>query len=163
VEKEFLNVTHKTIKKVSEDLERFHFNTMLASLMEFTNYLSKIQESGSVTVLLWQQAIIYLLLLMAPTAPHLAEELWAKTGHPYSIHNQSWPEWNEESIKEEEITLVIEVNGKLRDKLLVPVSISETEARELALGQEKVKAHIEGKKISRVIYIPGRVVNIVAK
>jgi len=163
VEKEFLNVTHKTIKKVSEDLERFHFNTMLASLMEFTNYLSKIQESGSVTVLLWQQAITYLLLLMAPTAPHLAEELWAKTGHPYSIHNQSWPEWNEELIKEEEITLVIEVNGKLRDKLLVPVSISETEARELALGQEKVKAHIEGKKISRVIYIPGRVVNIVAK
>ncbi len=163
VEKEFLNVTHKTIKKVSEDLERFHFNTMLASLMEFTNYLSKIQESGSVTVLLWQQAITHLLLLLAPTAPHLAEELWAKTGHPYSIHNQSWPEWDEELIKEEKIILVIEVNGKLRDKLLVPVSISETEARELALGQEKVKAHIEGKKISRVIYIPGRIVNIVAK
>ena len=163
VEKEFLNATHKTIKKVSEDMERFHFNTMLASLMEFTNYLSKMQESGSVTVLLWQQAITYLLLLLAPTAPHLAEELWAKTGHPYSIHNRPWPEWDEELVKEEKITLVIEVNGKLRDRLLVPVSISETEARELALGQGKVKAHIEGRKISRVIYVPGRVVNIVTK
>lgn len=162
-EKELLHVIHKTIKKVSEDLEKFRFNTMLASLMEFTNYLLKIQKLGHVSVLLWQEAITYLLLLLAPTAPHLAEELWARTGHSYSIHSQSWPNWDEELVKEERVTLVIEVNGKLRDRLLVPVSITEAEAKELALGQEKIMAHTNGKEIHRIIYVPGRVVNIVVK
>jgi len=110
---------------------------------------------------LWRKAISYFLLLLAPTAPHLAEELWNRTGHPYSIHNQSWPEYNKELAKEEEITLVIQVNGKLRDKVLVPASISELEAKELALGRERVKAYIDGKKLARVIYVPKRVVNIV--
>jgi leucyl-tRNA synthetase len=156
-------VIHKTIKKVSEDLEKFRFNTMLASLMEFTNYLLKIQELGHVSVLLWQEAITYLLLLLAPTAPHLTEELWARTGHSYSIHSQSWPKWDEELVKKERVTLVIEVNGKLRDRLIVPVSITEAEAKELALGQEKIMAHTNGKEIHRIIYVPGRVVNIVVK
>jgi len=162
-EKELLHVIHKTIKKVSEDLEKFRFNTMLASLMEFTNYLLKIQELGHVSVLLWQEAITYLLLLLAPTAPHLAEELWVRTGHSYSIHSQAWPNWDEELVKEERVTLVIEVNGKLRDRLLVPVSITEAEAKELALGREKIMAHTTGKEIHKIIYVPGRVVNIVAK
>jgi leucyl-tRNA synthetase len=101
------------------------------------------------------------LLLLAPTAPHLAEELWARTGHAYTIHNQPWPEYDHELAKEEEITLVIQVNGKLRDKLLVPATISEAEAKELALSRERVKAYIDGKKLTRVIYVPKRVVNIV--
>ena len=101
------------------------------------------------------------LLLLAPTAPHLAEELWTKTGHPYSIHKQPWPEYDKELAKEEEITLVIQVNGKLRDKVLVSASISEAEAKELALSRERVKAYIDGKKLTRVIYVPKRVVNIV--
>jgi leucyl-tRNA synthetase len=162
-EKKLLRIVHKTIKKVTEDLERFHFNTMVASLMEFTNYLSKVQEARDISISLWQEAIAYLLLLLAPTAPHLAEELWAKTGHPYSIHNQPWPKFDEELTKEEEITLVIQVNGKLRDRVLVPASISEAEAKELALGRERVKAYIDGKKLSNIIYVPNRVVNIVAK
>jgi leucyl-tRNA synthetase len=146
---------------VTADLERFHFNTMLSSLMEFSNYLSKIKESGVVSSSLWGKAIGYFLLLLAPTAPHLAEELWNRTGHPYSIHNQPWPEFDEELAKEKEITLVIQVNGKLRDKVLVPASISEVEAKELALGRERVKAYIDDKKLIRVIYVPKRVVNIV--
>jgi len=162
-EKELLHVTHKTIKRVTEDLERFRFNTMLAGLMEFTNYLSRMQELGNISASLWQEAITYLLLLLAPTAPHLAEELWARTGHPYSIHNQSWPKWDEELIKEEEITLVIQINGKLRDRLLVPVSITEAEAKELVLERERVKAYTHGKKIDKIIYVPGRVVNVVAR
>ncbi len=162
-EKELLHITHKTIKKVSEDLKKFRFNTMLASLMEFTNYLARVKEAGNIAVSLWQEAITYLLLLLAPTAPHLAEELWARTGHPYSIHNQSWPEWDEELAKEEEITLVIQINGKLRDKMLVPASITEAKARELVVGRERVKAYTEGKRIDKIIYVPGRVVNIVAK
>jgi leucyl-tRNA synthetase len=160
-EKEFLHLTHKTIKEVTADLEKFRFNTMLSSLMEFSNYLSKVKESGVVSGSLWGEAIGYFLLLLAPTAPHLAEELWNRTGHPYSIHNQPWPEYDEELAKEEEIILVIQVNGKLRDKVLVPASISEVEAKELALGRERVKAYIDGKKLTRVIYIPKRVVNIV--
>ena len=160
-EKEFLHLTHKTIKEVTADLEKFRFNTMLSSLMEFSNYLSKVKENGVVSGSLWWEAISYFLLLLAPTAPHLAEELWAMTEHPYSIHNQPWPEYDEELAKEEETTLVIQVNGKLRDKVLVPASISEVEAKELALGRERVKAYIDGKKLTKVIYVPKRVVNIV--
>jgi len=162
-EKELLHFTHKTIKKAGEDLERFHFNTMLASLMEFTNYLSRVKEAGNISTALWQEAITYLLLLLSPTAPHLAEELWAKIGRPYSIHNQPWPEWDEELAKEEEITLAIQINGKLRDRMLVPVSITEAEAKELTLVRDRVKAYTEGKRVDRIIYVPGRVMNIVVK
>jgi leucyl-tRNA synthetase len=160
-ERELSHLTHKTIKEVTDDLERFRFNTMLSCLMEFSNYLSKIKESGVVSGSLWREAIGYFLLLLAPAAPHLAEELWNITGHPYSIHSQPWPKYNEELAKEEEITLVIQVNGKLRDKALVPASISEVEAKELALGRERVKAYIGDKKLGGVIYVPKRVVNIV--
>ena len=162
-EKDLRRSIHKTIRKATEDLEKFRFNTMLASLMEFSNYLSKVREARNISTSLWREAINYFLLLLAPTAPHLAEELWAKTGHPYSIHNQSWPKFDEELAREEEITLVIQVNGKLRDKLTVPVSITETEARELALGSERVKVHTDGKKITNIICVPGRLVNIVVK
>ncbi len=162
-EKEFRYVTHKTIKKVTEDLGKFRFNTMLASLMECSNYLSKVKETGKVSDLLWQEAVSYFLLLLAPTAPHLTEELWDRTGHPYSIHNQSWPKFDEQLTREEEITLVIQVDGKLRDKVFVPASINETEAKELALGRERVKAYTNSKKIENIIYVPKRVVNIVTK
>jgi leucyl-tRNA synthetase len=160
-EKEFLHLTHKTIEIVTADIKEFRFNTMLASLMEFSNYLSKVKERGTVSDALWREAISYFLLLLAPTAPHLAEELWARTGHSYTIHNQPWPEYDQELAKEEEVTLIIQVNGKLRDKLLVPASISEAEAKELALSRERVKAYINSKKLTRVIYVPNRVVNIV--
>jgi leucyl-tRNA synthetase len=110
---------------------------------------------------LWREAISYFLLLLAPTAPHLVEELWERTGHPYSIHNQHWPEYDKELAREEEITLVIQVNGKLRDKVLVPASISEAKAKELALSRERVKTYIDSKKLTRIIYVPKRVINIV--
>ncbi|MFP3898735.1 MAG: leucine--tRNA ligase [Dehalococcoidia bacterium] len=160
-EKEFLRLTHKTIRKVTADLENFSFNTMLASLMEFTNYLYTAQASGSVSDSSWRAAIRYLLLLLAPSAPHLAEELWTRIGQPYSIHNQQWPEYDAELAQDEEITLVIQVDGKLRDKVVVPASISESEARQLALHRERVRAYIDGKKLSKVIYVPRRLVNIV--
>jgi leucyl-tRNA synthetase len=129
--------------------------------MEFTNYLGKMQEAGTVSVSLWNEAITDLLLLLAPTVPHLTEELWEMTSHPYSIHNQPWPQWDEELAKEEEVTLVIQVNGKLRDRVTVPVSITEAEARELALGREKIKAYVKDNKIAKIIYVPQRLVNIV--
>ncbi len=160
-EKELLHVTHKTIKEVTVDLERFRFNTMLSRLMEFSNYLSSIKTDGAVSSLLWKEALGYFLRLLAPAAPHLAEELWNTTGHPYSVHNQSWPEYVEDLAKEEEITLVIQVNGKLRDKVLVSASIGEAEAKELALGRERVRAYVGGKTLTRIVYAPKKVVNIV--
>ncbi|MFU8795795.1 MAG: leucine--tRNA ligase, partial [Dehalococcoidia bacterium] len=160
-EQDLCHILHKTIKKVTTDLERFRFNTMLASLMELTNYLAKVKEDRTVSAASWREAMTSLLLLLAPTAPHLAEELWARTGHTYSIHTQAWPEYSEELAREDEITLAIQINGKLRDKVQVPASITEAEAKELALGRERVQMHIDGKKVGNVIYVPKRVINIV--
>ena len=162
VASELRHRTHKTIKKATEDYERFRFNTMLAALMEFTNYLSKVQELGSADRSSWQEAIDALLLLLAPTAPHLTEELWGRTGHEYSIHNQMLPQWDEILVREEEISLVVQVNGKVRGKCLVAADISEEDAQEVALNQDNVKAHLQGKQIAKVIYVPGKLVNIVA-
>ena len=163
-EKELRHITHKTIKKVNEDLERFHFNTMLAALMEFTNYLASVKETSSVKDRpAWREATDALLLLLAPTAPHLVEELWERTGHPYSIHNQPFPTWQEELVAEEEFTLVIQINGKVRDKVAAPVSIPEADAKELALSQERIKAHLNHRQVAKVIYVPRRLVNIVVK
>jgi leucyl-tRNA synthetase len=156
-------ITHQAIKKVTEDIERARFNTMVAALMEFTNHLSKVKETGLVTVDAWKDTVKSLLLLLAPTAPHLAEELWQRTGREYSIHNQTWPRWDEKLIKEEEITLVVQVNGKVRDKALVPVSVTEEEAKNIAVKQPKAKTHLAGKKIIKMIYVPGKLVNIVVK
>jgi leucyl-tRNA synthetase len=162
-ERALSRLTHQTIRKVTGDLEKLRFNTMIAALMEYTNYLAKVREEGIISASVWNQAIDSLLLLLAPTAPHLAEELWQQTGHEYSIHNQSWPKWDEELAKEEEITLVVQVNGKLRDRITVPVSITEDEAKKKALESLRVKAHIEGKKIIKTIYVAGRLVNLVVK
>ncbi len=161
--KELRHVTHKTIKRVTQDLERFRFNTMIAALMEFTNYLGKVREERLVENAAWQEAIDALLLLLAPTAPHLAEELWTRTGHPYSMHNQAFPTWDEELAAEEEFTLVIQVNGRLRDRINVPVSITEREARELALRSERIRRYLEGGEVAKIIYVPRRLVNIVVK
>jgi leucyl-tRNA synthetase len=110
-----------------------------------------------------KESIESLLLLLAPTAPHLTEELWQRTGHSYSIHNQSWPKWDEALAKDEEITLVVQINGKLRDRITVPASITEDEARKLVLERPRVKTYVEGKKIAKLIYVPGRLVNLVVR
>ena len=136
---------------------------MIAALMELTNYLTRVREEGTVSISAWQEAIDILLLLLAPTCPHITEELWQKTGHEYSIHNQKWPKWDEELAREEEITLVVQVNGKLRDRITVPASITEAEAKEKALGSQKVKVHLKDREIVKTIYVPGRLVNLVVR
>ena len=98
---------------------------------------------------------------MAPTTPHLAEELWQRLGYDYSIHNQRWPEWNEALAKDEEITLVVQVNGRLRDRITVPVSITEARARKLARESQRVAAYLVGKTVVKEIYVPGKLVNLV--
>jgi len=162
-ERELSRFTHQTIRKVTGDLERLRFNVMIAALMEFTNYLAKVSEVGAVTPAVWEGSIDTLLRLLTPTAPHLAEELWQRTGHEYSIHNQSWPQWDEELAKDEEITLVVQVNGKLRDRITVPASITEAEARQIAAESTRVQTHLEGKEVVKEIYVPGRLLNFVVK
>ncbi|MDP3062187.1 MAG: class I tRNA ligase family protein, partial [Chloroflexota bacterium] len=167
------HVTHTTIRRVTEDMERFRFNTMLAALMEYANFLAKAKETGPVDAAsaegrsasggAWQEAMETLLVLMAPSAPHLAEELWSRLGKPYSIHHQPWPQWDEELAREEEITLVVQVNGRVRDRLQVPADIGEERAKELALASQRVRAHIDNKALERVIYVPGKLVNVVVR
>jgi len=163
-EKALSRFTHQTVRRVTQDLEKLRFNTMLSALMEFTNYLAKAKETGAISPSAWQESIDILLRLLAPTAPHLTEELWERTGRPYSIHNQSWPQWDKKLAQDEEITLVVQVNGKLRDRITVPVSITEDKLPQI-LQEKAVKAnaYLEGKKIRKRIYVPGRLVNFVVQ
>ena len=162
-EEELSRITHQTIRKATSDLERIHLNTMIAALMEFTNHLGRVKETGAVTPSAWAEAIRILLLLLAPTAPHFTEEMWQRLGYPYSIHNQPWPQWNEDMARDEEATLVVQVNGKLRDRITVPLSITETEAKSLAMASHRVKGYLEGRELLKTIYVPGRLVNLVVR
>ena len=156
-------ITHKTIRKATDDMDAFSFNTMVAALMEFNNYLLKAKDTAVVQAEAWKEAVRTLLLLLAPTAPHLAEELWERIGGSYSVHTQSWPEWDEGAAADEMVNLVVQVNGRVRDHLSVPADIAEVQAQELALASGKVQQHIAGKKVVRTIYVPGKLLNIVAK
>ena len=153
--------THKTIRRVTEDIERFRFNTMLAALMEFTNYLGSVQGTAVTGTGAWREAVETLLLLLAPTAPHMSEELWSRLGLPYSIHTQTWPSWDEALAAEEQITLVVQIDGRMRDRLSVPASIAEEEAKSQALASPNVRRFLDNKAVRTVVYVPGRLVNIV--
>ena len=159
--RETLRLLHQTIRKCHSDLDRFKFNTTIASLMEFSNHLSKVWAEGSVDAATWRECIEKMLLILAPIAPHISEEMWELTGHQYSIHQQRFPEWDEELAAEETITLVLQVNGKVRDRIQVPVDIDEAEAQELALASPKVRVFTQDKTVNKAIYVPGRLVNVV--
>ncbi len=152
---------HQTIKQVSHDIENYEFNTVISALMELTNELSAARDAGLAGTIAFKRAVETLLLLMAPPTPHITEELWARLGKPYSIHTQSWPEYDPELAKEEQITLIIQVNGKVRDRIMVAAGISEEEARTAALASEAAQRFMEGKEPKDVIVVPGRLVNIV--
>jgi leucyl-tRNA synthetase len=160
---DLIRLTHQTIKRVTEDIEKLRFNVMVAALMEFTNYLGKVKESGSVAAVVWNDSIKTLLLLLAPTAPHIAEELWQRTGQKYSVHSHDWPVWDKALVTSDEFTLVVQVNGRVRDKVMAPVTITDTEAKQMAAESVKVKPYLEGKQVVNIIYVPGRLVNIVVK
>ena len=155
--------THKTIERVTRDVEQFAFNTIIAGLMEFTNALQKAKKTSVYGTDAWTEAIDTLMLLLAPSTPHLAEELWSRTGHRYSIHNQSWPEFDAALAADEIITLIVQVNGKVRARLQLPADVTEDTARESALNEENIRRTLADKTVRRVIYVPGRLVNIVIK
>jgi leucyl-tRNA synthetase len=152
---------HQTLESVTADYHSFEFNTIVASLMELMNEMYKARENGAFGSPAWEEAADIYLRMMAPIAPHIAEELWARLGKPYSIHQQPWPELDKAATEEEVITLVVQINGKLRDKITVPVGISDEEAKAKALASETVQRFMEGKEPRKVIVVQGRLVNIV--
>ncbi|MFN3396553.1 MAG: leucine--tRNA ligase [Thermodesulfovibrionales bacterium] len=157
-----LRKTHQTIKRVTIDIEReYHFNTAIAALMELVNEISGFEPNNNDDLRVLKCAIETTLLLLSPFSPHIAEELWEAIGHSPSILEERWPEWNEEIAKEEEIELVIQVNGRVRSKIMIPAGLGDERIKELSLGDPKIKAMVEGKRIRNVFVVKGKLVNIV--
>jgi len=145
---------HKSIKKISEDLDGMKFNTAVSQLMILANDFETYEK---LPISIFE----IFLKLLAPFAPFIAEELWEKLGHKKSIHLEKWPEYNPSLVEEDKFELVIQINGRVRDKISVSRKITEEEAGELAVSQEKIKSWLKGKKTVKMIYIPGRLINIV--
>ncbi len=152
---------HQTLGSVTRDFDNFEFNTIVSSLMELLNEMYKAREAGAAGSAEWAEAWDIYLRMVAPVCPHVAEELWAMAGKPYSIHVQPWPQVDQAAAAEESITLVLQVNGKVRDRLVVPVNISDDEARAAALANETVQKFLAGRDPKKVVVVPGKLVNIV--
>ncbi len=155
-----LRKVHQTIKKASTDLQDFSFNTYIASLMELSNLLSKLKQDLWGTEV-WIESSKIFTLLLAPACPHLAEELWSRLGQKYSVHNQPWPHWDEELVIEDTIEIVVQINGKIKERLVIPSDASEDFVKETALSLESIQAVLDGKEPRKTIYVPGRLLNIV--
>lgn len=163
-EKELNFVRHSSIKGVSEDAERFQFNTSIARLMELINALYKYDSSVSdKNAVLYIDTIKDFIKLLAPFAPHFAEEMWEKLGLEYSVFNQKWPECDKNALVKDEIEIAVQLNGKLKDKIMLPSGLSKELTEEAAMKEEKVKALIVDKTVVKVIAVPGKLVNIVVK
>ena len=157
-------LTHSTIKKVTEDVERFAFNTAIAAIMEFTNGLYKAMEESpdAFNTFEGHEAIRSLVLLLAPFAPFITEELWDELGGEFSVHQRPWPEYDPELARAERITMVVQVNGKVRERIEVDSGISREEMERVALECDRIRKLLEGKDLGKVIVVPGKLVNIVA-
>lgn len=147
---------HQTVKKVTEDYNSLNFNTAISQLMVFINDCYKAEE-------IYKPYIEGFIKMLAPIAPHISEELWARLGHEETITYQPWPSYDESLLVDDEIEIVIQVNGKVRAKVNMPKDISKEAMEEVALGNENVKSEIAGKDIKKVIAVPKKLVNIVAK
>jgi leucyl-tRNA synthetase len=152
---------HTTLRSITNDFERFEFNTIISALMELMNEMYKARQEGAAGTPEWDEALDIYLRMLAPIAPHISEELWEFLGKPYSIHTQPWPEVNEEAAAAEQITIVVQINGKVRDRLTVPADISEEETRKTALASEAVIKAMGGNTPRQVVVVPKRLVNIV--
>lgn len=164
-EKELLYLTNYVIKKVTEDIEeRFNFNTAVSAIMELVNGINDnkddISDSNKWII---GEAIENLIILLSPFVPHIAEELWEKIGKKGSVHLMDWPEWNEDALKRDEITIVIQINGKVRDKININSGAEEEEIKEKAFARDKIKNYVKNREIIKTIVVPKKLVNIVVK
>jgi leucyl-tRNA synthetase len=153
---------HQTLRRVTDDFENFEFNTIISGLMELLNEMYKAREAGAAGTPEWDEATGIYIKMLAPVAPHIAEELWTnQLGKPYSVHQQRWPEVDEAAAKEETVELPVQINGKVRDRISVAADASEEEIKAAALASEGVKKHLEGKEPKKVIVANRRLVSIV--
>ena len=157
-------VVHKTIRRVTDDIEgRFHFNTAIAAVMEMVNTLGAFEpKSDSRNAAVLREALVSLVTLLAPFVPHIAEELWEGLGGEGRLSGAPWPAYDPEAAADEELTVVVQVNGKLRDRVVVPAGATEEETRAAALASDRVRPFTDGKSIRKVVVVPGKLVNIVA-
>jgi leucyl-tRNA synthetase len=158
--------THQSIKKVTEDIEdRFHFNTAISAVMELFNtvngFLAARDETTEQAWTVVKEALDTILILLHPIVPHITEELWAALGHEDSLATTPWPAYREEAIAEESRLIVIQVNGKVRSRMQVPVSLSEDHIRQKALEDERIQRFVGDKQIKKLIVVPNKLVNVV--
>ena len=157
-------VIHSTLKKVTADLsEKFGFNTAIAALMELINEMYKYKELDTRNDGIIREGIETIVTILAPFTPHLGEELWTMIGKEGSVFNISWPKYDESALVQDEVEVIVQVNGKLRDKISMDANIAREDMEKIALESEKVKAAIEGKNVVKVIAVPKKLVNIVVK
>ena len=147
---------------MTEDIENFKLNTYVSNLMKLRNALQDASRTPAGRSMAYKHAVDTLLVLLAPAAPHLAEELWAATGHNYSVHQQHWPPYDEGLVRPDEFELVVQVNGKVRDRLMLPMGIDEDRVRQTVLGRPKIVEILDGNSPKKIIYIPGKILSIVA-
>ena len=152
---------HQMLRRVTRDFKQFEFNTIVSGLMELLNEMGKAREAGVYGTPEWNEAVDIYLRMLAPVAPHIAEQLWEQTGRKYSVHTQPWPQVDEEAAREDEITIPVQVNGKLRHRLVVPADASEADIRAAALSSEIVQKYLDGKLPRKVIVAQKKLVNIV--
>ena len=160
---ELLRLTHLTIKKVTRDIEDEKFNTAVASMMEMVNGLYKIKESHGIDMSdEWRFALESLTQILAPFAPHITEELWREMGYNDTVHVGHWPKWDEKYLKSDTMTIIVQVNGKLRAKLELPSDMDKQGVEEAALADENVQKFTNNKPPKKMVYVPGKLVNIVS-
>jgi leucyl-tRNA synthetase len=158
-------VTHRTLKKVTGDVEeRTHFNTAIAAVMEMVNFLYLVEDDAwedPATAPALREAVEILVLMLSPFAPHLSEELWAMIGNNRLVSLSPWPAVDEDAARAEQIEVVVQVNGRLRSKVVADAGAEEEEIRSMALADPRIREHIEGKTVRKVVYVPKRLVNVV--
>ena len=163
-DKDLRFILHSTIKKVYEDIEeRFNFNTAISAIMELVNAIYHYKDQKQVNQELLGEAIETMIILLSCFVPHITEEMWQAIGKQDSVHSQPWPNYDESALKREEKEIVIQVNGKVRDKVVLPISISKKKKKKQALNREKIQKMIEGKEIVKIITLPKKLINIVIK
>lgn len=155
-------LNHQTLQKVTDDLGRRHtFNTAIAAVMELLNALGKFTETDEAAKAVRQEVLEFAVLMLAPITPHICHELWQQLGHENPVVNADWPAVDEEALKQDKIELMVQVNGKLRSKLLVATTANQADIEALALADDNAQRFIDGKTVRKVIVVPGRLVNIV--
>ncbi|MDN5347294.1 MAG: leucyl-tRNA synthetase [Clostridia bacterium] len=166
-DKELKRVIHATIKKVTEDIEeRFNFNTAISAIMEMVNAFYRYQDEvppEEQNLGLVKEGLSTLIILLAPFAPHIAEELWQGIGREGSVHLESWPVYDPEALVQEEVTVVVQINGKVRDRIQVAAGLSEAELKKEALSRDKIAALLAGQQVVKVIVVPDKLINVVAR